>query len=231
MRMESLYEGLSSSWPAAVSFICSGLLCWCLVHISHTRFRRTTLMGKQHIQHLFLQKHADIMPSLGEYQLHMKQLSFFNFCIAKQYENVACRKTTNKDSWISDFCFILFYYYILSTHFFCLLFFSFFFCCCWNTCFRMMVFRMLVLHRLTLCFTVYTVYVSSNNALPVSVSYLLRYRMNCGVTRDYAVAKIEEKNIQTSQAEEEMPFKETSPQGQNTDKMGKEMFNTSQWCL
>ncbi len=60
MRMESLYDGLSSSWPAAVSFICSGRLCWCLVHISHTRFRRTTPMGKQHIQHLFLQNHADV---------------------------------------------------------------------------------------------------------------------------------------------------------------------------
>ncbi|KAI2657228.1 Solute carrier family 43 member 3 [Labeo rohita] len=45
------------------------------------------------------------------------------------------------------------------------------------------------------------------------------YGVNCGVTRDYAVAKIEEKNIQTSQAEEEMPFEGTSPQGQNTDKM------------
>lgn len=55
-------------------------------------------------------------------------------------------------------------------------------------------------------------------------------RMKCGGTRDYTVAKVEEKNIQTSQAEEEMPFKETSPQGQNTDKMGKDMFNTSQWC-
>uniref|UniRef100_A0A672M4A6 Solute carrier family 43 member 3-like n=1 Tax=Sinocyclocheilus grahami TaxID=75366 RepID=A0A672M4A6_SINGR len=45
------------------------------------------------------------------------------------------------------------------------------------------------------------------------------YGMKCGGTRDYAVAKVEEKNIQTSQSEEEMPFKETSPQGQNTDKM------------
>lgn len=55
-------------------------------------------------------------------------------------------------------------------------------------------------------------------------------RMNCGGTRDHAVAKVEEKNIQTSQSEEEMPFKETSPQGQNTDKIGKNMFNTSQQC-
>ncbi|XP_018927677.1 solute carrier family 43 member 3b [Cyprinus carpio] len=45
------------------------------------------------------------------------------------------------------------------------------------------------------------------------------YGMNCGGTRDHAVAKVEEKNIQTSQSEEEMPFKETSPQGQNTDKI------------
>ncbi|XP_077093845.1 solute carrier family 43 member 3b [Siphateles boraxobius] len=43
------------------------------------------------------------------------------------------------------------------------------------------------------------------------------YGMNCGVTQDYAIAKIEEKNIQTSKSEEEMPFKETSVQGQTTD--------------
>ncbi|XP_059372437.1 solute carrier family 43 member 3b [Carassius carassius] len=45
------------------------------------------------------------------------------------------------------------------------------------------------------------------------------YGMNCGRTQDFAVANVEEKNIQTSQAEEEMPFKETSHQGQNTVKM------------
>lgn len=52
--------------------------------------------------------------------------------------------------------------------------------------------------------------------------------MKCGGSREYTVAKVEEKNIQTAQAEEEMSFKETSPQAQNTDKMGKDTFNTSQ---
>lgn len=66
--------------------------------------------------------------------------------------------------------------------------------------------------------------------LCMCLSLIYCHRMNCGVTRDYAVAKIEEKNIQTSQAEEELPFKKISPQGQNTDKMGKEVFNSSQWC-
>ncbi|XP_067266980.1 solute carrier family 43 member 3b [Chanodichthys erythropterus] len=42
------------------------------------------------------------------------------------------------------------------------------------------------------------------------------YGVNCGVTRDYNLAKTENKNIQTSESEEERPFKETSVPGQNT---------------
>ncbi|NP_001035011.1 solute carrier family 43 member 3b [Danio rerio] len=45
------------------------------------------------------------------------------------------------------------------------------------------------------------------------------YGINCGGTQDYTIAKVEEKNIQTSQAEEEVAFTESSPQGQNTNKM------------
>ncbi|XP_051506421.1 equilibrative nucleobase transporter 1-like [Myxocyprinus asiaticus] len=45
------------------------------------------------------------------------------------------------------------------------------------------------------------------------------YGVKCGETQDYAVAKTEENNIQTSQTEDKMPFKENSPHGQNTDKM------------
>ncbi|XP_073676900.1 solute carrier family 43 member 3b [Garra rufa] len=57
-------------------------------------------------------------------------------------------------------------------------------------------------------------------------------RMNCGVTQDYAVAKIEEKNIQTSRAEEEMPFKGTSAQGQNTDKIERSFKSCLlSWCF
>ncbi|XP_067312838.1 solute carrier family 43 member 3b [Pseudorasbora parva] len=43
------------------------------------------------------------------------------------------------------------------------------------------------------------------------------YGVSCGVTQDYTIAKTDEKNIQTSKSEEEMPVKETSAQGQNTD--------------
>ncbi|XDV36663.1 hypothetical protein PO909_006403 [Leuciscus waleckii] len=53
--------------------------------------------------------------------------------------------------------------------------------------------------------------------IPYPVPEDYSYGVNCGVTRDYAIAKIEEKNIQTSKSEEEMPFKETSAQGQTTD--------------
>ncbi|ROK44361.1 Solute carrier family 43 member 3 [Anabarilius grahami] len=42
------------------------------------------------------------------------------------------------------------------------------------------------------------------------------YGVNCGVTRDYDVAKTNNKNIQTPESEEERPFKETSDPAPNT---------------
>ncbi|XP_051513897.1 equilibrative nucleobase transporter 1-like [Myxocyprinus asiaticus] len=55
--------------------------------------------------------------------------------------------------------------------------------------------------------------------IPYPLPENFTYGVKCGETQDYAIAMTEKNNIQASQTEEEMPFKENSAQGQNTDKM------------